>query len=344
MKSRRNALRTIGAGGAILGGAALGFGVGINPLAAARSVKITQAVTALAFIQNYVAQSQGFFKDEGLDAELVDTRGGGPDVQMVLAGRAEFTTNDGAQVLPALQKGQRLTCVLGLLNRSIINVTMRKQTADRLGLKESSSFADKVAALGGLKIGVTRPGALTWQVARANLTNAGMDPDSGASIIGVGGASALAAALENGDIDVMYISVPIGDRVVARGKAITLIDNSRGEDPNIPRFLMEGLWVVPEFLDQEPDTVAKAVRALHRASRFIVENPAERTAEAVSHVFGAIDRPVLVEGCSKVKAAVSADGKVSAEELRFTMDVLRTNGFLEEEFTLADVFDGRFLT
>ena len=340
MIDRRTVLKGIAGAGGVIG---LGLPLTGRPAVAGTAVRITQAVTALAFIPNYVAQSQGYFEAEGLDAELIDTRGGGPDVQMVLAGRAEFTTNDGAQVLPALQKGQKLVCVLNLLNRSIINVTMRTAFAEKLGVAETSPFDRKVAALKGARIGVTRPGALTWQAARANLINAGFDPDADAQIVGVGGASALAAALENGDIDAMYISVPIGDRVVARGNGITLIDNARGEDPNIPVFMMEGLWVSPDYLAKEEDTVGKAVRALHKASRFIVDNSPDAVADAVSHVFGSLDREVLVSGCARVAAAVSRSGVISEEDLRATENVLRTNGFLEREFAVSDLFDKRFI-
>lgn len=337
MVTRRSVLK----GSVALGG--LAFGGFVTPSLAAQNVRITQAVTALAFIQNYVAQSQGFFEKEGLTAEIIDTRGGGPDVQMVLAGRAEFTTNDGAQVLPAIQQGKKLTCVLNLLNRSIINVTMSTKAAAARGVKESSTIKEKIAALKDARIGVTRPGALTWQLARSNLINGGMDPDKDAEIIGVGGASALAAALENDNIDAMYISVPIGDRVVARGKGITLIDNARGEDPNIPFFMMEGLWVTPEYLKEHPDIVGNGVRALHKASKFIVDSKPEAVADAVSHVFGSIDRPVLVGACERVAKAVSADGRVSKSELDSTINVLRTNGFLKREFTVSDVFDAQFI-
>lgn len=340
MITRRTMMKGVAGTAGALG---LGLPLAARPAAAATSVSITQAVTALAFIQNYVAQSQGFFEAEGLDVQLVDTRGGGPDVQMVLAGRAEFTTNDGAQVLPALQKGQKLVCVLNLLNRSIINVTMRTAYAEEHGITEASPFEKKVAALKGARIGVTRPGALTWQAARANLINAGMDPDADAQIIGVGGASALAAALENDDIDAMYISVPIGDRVVARGNGITLIDNARGEDPNIPVFMMEGLWVSPDYLASEEETVGKAVRALAMASQFITANKPEAVADAVSHVFGSLDREVLVQACARVAAAVCRSGAVSEADLRATESVLRVNGFLEREFEVAEVFDGRFI-
>src|SRR5690606_5094397 len=118
-----------------------------------------------------------------------------------------------------------------------------------------------------------------------------------------------------------YISVPIGDRVVARGNGITLIDNARGEDPNLPVFMMEGLWVSPAYLAREEVTVGKAVRALANASAFITASTPEAVADAVSHVFGSLDREVLVQACASVAAAVSRSGVVTEQDLRATESV-----------------------
>ena len=83
-------------------------------------------------------------------------------MQLVLGGRAELTVNDGAQILPALAQGQKLICVLGLLNRSIVNATISKAAAQKIGLAEATNFKERIKLLKGLKIGVTRAGALTW--------------------------------------------------------------------------------------------------------------------------------------------------------------------------------------
>jgi len=308
-----------------------------------RSIRVTQAVTSLSYIHSYVAQSQGFFKQAGLAAELVDTGGGGPDVQLVLAGRAELTVNDGAQVLPALQQGQALKCVMSLLDKSIINATIRKETADRLGITASTPFAEKIAKLKGLKIGVTRPGALTWQQARFNLISAGLNPDRDAEVIGIGGASALGAALENGRVDVIYISMPIGERLVQSGKGILLVNNSRGEDPRLASFMMEGLWATPEFIKANRDVVARAVKAYARAGAFIRDARIEDVVAAVKPVLGSVGDEVLLEGAKGVRSAVSRTGRMDNAELAATQLVLRENGALNREFKLDDVFDGSFL-
>lgn len=316
------------------------------PLARAqnlKAVKVTQAVSSLAYIQSFVAQQNGYFKAEGLDAELVNTGGGGPDVQIVLAGRAEFTVNDGAQVLPAVQQGQKLTCVLALLNRSIVNVTMRKQSADRLGIREGMPVAEKIRRLKGQKIGVTRPGALTWQMARYNFVAAGMDPDKDAEITGMGDAPSLAAALRQGNLDAIYISVPIGEAIVGQGAGITLIDNSRGEDPGLPAFLMEGLWVTPGYLKGNRQVVAKAVAAYRKASAFVVDHSPQDVAKVLKPVFSGLAPEVLVEGVRRVQQAVSRDGSVDAAQFEATQKVLEVNGVLKKKLALADVYDASLL-
>lgn len=337
--SRRAALRT-------LGGTALAAGWGAPSAwaqAAPLPVKVTQAVTSLAYVQSFVAQQRGYFQQEGLSAELVATGGGGPDVQIVLAGRAEFTVNDGAQVLPAVQQGQKLTCVLALLNRSIVNVTMRKATAERLAISATTPVADRIRSFKGLKIGVTRPGALTWQMARYNVINAGMDPDRDVQIVGLGDAPSLAAALRQGNLDAIYISVPIGETLVAQGAAVTLIDNARGEDPSLASFLMEGLWATPEFIRTRRPVVEKAVAAYRKASTWLLQSPPEQIAQTLKPVFSGLADDVLLEGVRRVKQAVSPTGAVDAAMLETTQKVLAVNGVLKKTMALADIYDPSFV-
>jgi NitT/TauT family transport system substrate-binding protein len=308
-----------------------------------RKITITQAVPSLAFIQNYVAQSQGFFKDAGLEVEIVVTQGGGNDVKAVLSGDAAFTANDGAQVIPAIVRGQRLTCVQALLNKNIVNVSMSVAAAKKLGVSAADPIAKRLALLKGLNIGVTQPGALTWQLARFNLVKAGFNPDRDATIVGLGGGPAVAAALEKGDVDVIYISVPIGERIVSGGKAITYIDNAKGDDPNLATFMMEGLWAQPGFIDKNPGTVRAMVTALQRASAFIVNSPIEKTVEALKPALGSMGEPLLKLGVEKVRPSVASTGRFTQRDLDVTQGVLLENKIIARKVTLQEVFTDRFL-
>ena len=308
-----------------------------------KPLRITHAVTSLAYMQSYIAQQNGYFEQAGFAAQIIDTGGGGPDVQLVLGGRAELTVNDGAQIFPALQQGQKLVCVLALLDRSIINATISKAAAKRVGFTEAMPFDQRLKLLKGMKIGVTRAGALTWQQARFNLVAAGLDPDRDAQVVAVGGPPALAAALENGAIDVMYISMPIGEKLIAEGKALSFVDNARGEDPKLPSFLMEGLWTTPDYLAANRSTVEAAVSAYKKASKFIRESPPEKVVAALKPALGSLGDAILLDSVQRIQPAVSETGKMTAQQLETTQAVLKLNGFLQRTFTLAEVFDGSLI-
>jgi NitT/TauT family transport system substrate-binding protein len=324
-------------------GAAL-FSAGINPTVSlaqggGKPLRITHAVTSLAYMQSYVAQQNGYFAEAGFAPQIIDTGGGGPDVQLVLGGRAELTVNDGAQIFPALQQGQKLVCVLGLLNRSIVNVTIGKAAAQRIGFVETMPFESRLKLLKGLKIGVTRAGALTWQLARFNLVSAGLDPERDAQVVAVGGPPALAAALENGAIDVIYISMPIGERLIGEGKALSFINNAMGDDPKLSKFLMEGLWTTPDYLAANRATVQAAVGAYRKASQFIRDSAPEAVVAALKPALGSLGDAVLLDSVKRIQPAVSASGEVTTEELDATQSVLKLNGVLNRTFALSEVFD-----
>jgi NitT/TauT family transport system substrate-binding protein len=337
MINRRNLV--IGLGSGVLGASIKGPSFAQT----LQNIRVTHAVTSLAYVQSYVAKQNGYFADAGLAAQLVDTGGGGPDVQLVLGGRAEMTVNDGAQVLPALQQGQKLTCVLSLLNRSIVNATMRTETAQRLGIVESTSFKEKISKLKGLKIGVTKAGALTWQLARFNLVSAGLDPEKDAQVVAIGGPPALAAALENGAVDLIYISMPVGERLVREGKAITFVNNAKGEDPKLKNFMMEGLWATPDYIASNREIVSAAVKAYAKASAFIVSSTPEEVARVLMPVLGSLGESVLIDAMSSIQPAISRTGYIDEKELNATQDVLSMNGFLNKKFTLDDVFNPGFV-
>jgi NitT/TauT family transport system substrate-binding protein len=310
--------------------------------AGGKPLRITHAVTSLAYMQSYVAAQNGYFNQAGLTAQIIDTGGGGPDVQLVLGGRAEMTVNDGAQILPALQQGQKLICVLSLLNRSIVNATISKAAAAKYGITDYMPLGEKLARMKGMKIGVTRPGALTWQLARFNLVSAGLNPDKDAQVVAVGGPPALAAALDNGAVDVIYISMPIGEKLIQEGKATSFVNNARGEDPKLAHFMMEGLWTTPDYLSANRSTVEAAVSAYKKASDFIRTSPPEAVVAALMPALGSLGEAVLLDSVKRIQPAVSETGKLSPGEFDTTQALLKLNGFLTSSFAIADVFDGSF--
>lgn len=307
-------------------------------------VKVTQAVSSLAYAQNYVALRTGLYKKRDLAVETIVTDGGGPDVQAVLTNSAEFTFNDGCQVMTALSDDRRLVAVAAAFDRPLVNATISQKAAAKLGLDASTPVSDRLAALKGLRIGVTAPGALTWQLARFDLAGAGYDPDKDAKLVALGGGPAVQAALENDQVDVIYISVPFGEAAVARGTGMTLVNNAMGENPALPSFMMEGLWASPETIESEPELVQAMVDATVEASEFLSSSEPAEIAKVLRPDFSGFDEGTLLAAVEMLQSAVSTDGRWSGDAAANTWGVLEANGLANPDTPdIETVFDESFL-
>lgn len=280
-------------------------------------LRATQAASTLAFVQVNLARAKGLFTDEGLAVEQLSTNGGGPDLQALIAGEADFNVGAGTYQTDAFRQGRKILNVFNTLERNIINFAMHVDVAKERGITEKMPFKDKLAALKGLKLGATRPGALTFQQAEYLVRLAGFTPQKEVQVVAAGEGPALVAALETRQIDVLVQSVPVPETTIARGKAMMFVNNAAGEDPGLVPFNMENVFTRPDFADQNPNTVARFVRAIRRANELLARETASSLAAALANdeFFRTTDRAVLEAGITSVKAAANRTGVLDRQAL-----------------------------
>ena len=310
---------------------------------APRKVKMTLPVVALTTAPVYLAEAKGYFAQEGLSVELNVTGGGGPDIKALIAGDVDFTYTASDQVILPWQEGKRLTMVMGVIPRALINWAMHKDVAQAKGITEKSPLADKLKALRGLTIGSTQPGSLTANLAAYTLRKAGLVPQQDANVIPVGSGLTWLAALEQRKVDVALMSPPLPDTAVARGFAILLIDNARGEDPALAEFLQQVFVTRPDVIQKDPELVRKLVRALLRANQWALAAKPEEIADALQTSMGATPRDALMTGIKATVPAYSRDGRITERALKAAADVMEVAGILKKRPTLADIATNDFL-
>ncbi len=309
-----------------------------------KKVKITQAVESLIFIPTYVARAKGFFVEEGLEVEQISTGGGGPEVQALIAGEADFAVAGATYHLSAMQQGKKLLAVANLGNKMAVNFAIHKAVAAERGITETMPFEEKLKRIKGLTFGPTRPGALTWQVGEYIVRRAGLDPQKDVKMVAAGAGPTLLAALEQRKIDVLIQSIPVPETAVHRGHALMLFNLAKGEDPLFDEFMLESLLVRPDWARANADLVRRAVRAHLKASRWIGEQSPEQIAQAVKAVMkvGFPDE-VLVAGVASLKKAFPADGVVTERALTISQDMMEKAGELKTRFKLSEVFTTEYL-
>ena len=92
-------------------------------------VKITQPSESLSYMPIYVGRAKDFFKEAGIDLELVVTRGDGPDVQALMAKEVEFVATPPHHLYTLYLQNRKLLGICGILGRCGINMVITKDAA-----------------------------------------------------------------------------------------------------------------------------------------------------------------------------------------------------------------------
>jgi NitT/TauT family transport system substrate-binding protein len=306
-------------------------------------IRITQPAESLSYMPIYVARAQQWFAAEGLDPEIVITRGDGPDVNALMAGDVEFVATPPHYLYTLFLKGQHLLGVGGILGRCGISLAISRSAAAARGVTEQSPLADKLRALKGLTIGVSAPGSLTYNIAEYYARRAGLALQTDVKIVPIGANAAIIAAMQHGIIDCAANNSPLTDELVQRGLAGWLINNTLGEDPALKDFLHAVIYVRPDYLQNNPDVVRRMLRALVRAEKFIHDNPVETIAPLLRPYFKSLDEPVFLSAIRNVREAVIPDGKMTEAASDGYENVLLSIGYLKQKVPFDAVFTNAYL-
>src|SRR5215468_5118579 len=131
----------------------------------------------LYYLPLTIAETKGYFKEEGLNVTINDLKGGSQSLQALLGGSVEAVTGAYEHTIRMQMKGQNIKAVIELGRFPGIVLGVRKDLAGQI-----KSPAD----LKGRKIAVTAPGSSTAMFATYLMAKAGLKPDD-AVFVGAGG-------------------------------------------------------------------------------------------------------------------------------------------------------------
>jgi NitT/TauT family transport system substrate-binding protein len=289
----------------------------------------------------YVAQDAGYFEEEGVTVEVVEIEAGTDSVAALVSGNANVADVGFDDLLELASEGEEgLIMVQNILSRVTLTMVMDPDIAAEKGVTRDSPIEDRYAALEGLRIGITSPGAPTDKYMRYYLRQAGLDPDQDAEIIPIGGGSSLLAALESKQIDVFHLSPPPPYVAEAEGFGVVLIDGPAGDVEEFKDFLYTAWAANQEWAEANPEAMSAFNAALDRAMEDISADPASAV-EVVSAGVGSEDPEITQRTLEALLPALSTDGCFSEEAVRSSLDIMFEAEIIEEE---GDSAEGVFWT
>jgi len=161
-----------------------------------KSLRVSYPAPATVYLPLWVANDAGFFRKNGIDAELVHVGSSPISMAAFLAGEIDILGGGGSAGPNAYLRGQRdLVFFAAMNNKFVFSIY-------------SNPAIGSLSAMRGKRVGVTRFGGTMDFATRHFLKLGGFDPNRDVNMVQVGRAQDILSALAAGSVDVGTMAFP----------------------------------------------------------------------------------------------------------------------------------------
>jgi ABC-type nitrate/sulfonate/bicarbonate transport system substrate-binding protein len=263
----------------------------------------------LQFMSFWVAVGAGLFKEEGLDVQIVTPPSPQGAPQLLLQGRAEVAVLPPPMYLPLIGQQQPIVIFANLLVNDQINLIVRKDVLEARKLSPNAPLAERLQGIKGLKVGIASgpPTRL-----RALFASVGLDVDRDIQMIIVPPLEQNQAFGEN-RVDALYAHTPFLERALVQQNAVILVNQSRGEVPQLTGRQIHSLVTTRSFVSSKPEVLAALTRAILRAQRLVHADQKAAVDAVLQAGIPGLDRRLVETIVSIYEPAIPQTPEVSIE-------------------------------
>ncbi len=289
-----------------------------------KKVRLGSSSTNVSFLAIYTALHRGFYRDEGIDLEIIQMAANLTSTA-VLAGDLDYSAAVTGLIGGAV-RGRPTKVLLFTVERPLLFLMSKKEITDPKQLR-------------GKKIAGSSPGGSATLLGYKVLRHFGLEPGRDVSVLPMGGTAAgRFAVLESGVVDASLLSVP--ENIIAMEKGY----NELIFLGDIVKFAQNGFGTSEKKIRENPDEVYKMVRATLRGLQFVWD---KKNQDAVTDImmkqWRVTDRKMAAEMAKQVTRVLTKDANVDPASIQELIDSQRENAKVSKPMTVADVVDYRFV-
>lgn len=215
------------------------------------------------------ATALGLFAQAGVTVES-SASNRGTNIAALQGGDVDIVLGDPGEATRARARNLPVKLFISTVNRYASHIVVKKEILAKLGIDETSAVDKKTAALRGLKMGTTGPGAAPDALLRYMASLGKIDPERDMQLVSIqGGGPGMIAALQQGAIDGFCLSSPTADLGIQRGGCSYLFQMAL----NPPSSLREYQYIVASTSEQtiktKRDALVRYARGIALALRAI---------------------------------------------------------------------------
>ena len=288
-----------------------------QPASKTETVRIAYPSRGVTVLPLRIAQVQGFFHQERLDAELIQMRAG-----ITLTALTTGDLDYGApldSLVRAAARGQPLKAVVSFVNKPMHYLVARPQIAT-------------VGELRGRTIALNSFGSAEQLTLYAILKSHGIDAEKKeVQIVFLGDSPVRLEALKRNIVDATMVLIPYV--ILASNSGLKVL----GHAGSFMELSTPGLGTTDRIVKQKPDQVRRVVRAVVKAMLFMRKNREESVRIIMSWL--SLNRDVAEKSYDMALDSFSEDGSPSRKGLMTSIELAG----IKEDVPLSKVFDFSFL-
>ncbi len=273
-----------------------------------RDVKIAVgSKVGLFFLPTMLAEYLGYYKDEGLNVQIVDLGSGGKALEALVGKSVDVTS--GAYDHTVQLNAKNIPLEAFVLQAKLADYavgTVKGKIPDYRSPKD----------LKGKKIGISSPGAGSDMFLKLVLAKSGVKPED-VSVISVGLGSAAVAAVQRGELDAIANNDPVLT-VLQESGDIRVIADARTPEGSKEYYGSETypagcFFAYSDFIKDNPNTVQGLTNAMVRTLRWLHQATPDQVMKVLPKEFAGGHPAILRKMLLKLLPTYSPDGVFPAD-------------------------------
>ncbi len=251
-------------------------------------VRLSEVTHSIFYAPQYVALTQGFFKEEGLDIELSNGQGADKVMTAVLSGQVDIGfAGPEASVYVYNEGKEDYSVVFAQLTNGDGTFLMGRQPAPNF----------KWSDLKGKTVIGGRKGGMPAIVLQYVLSKTGLTPGKDVSIDTTMQFAAMPGAFIGGKGDYVIIFEPTASSMEKEGKAyiVASLGKESGEVPYTAYFTKKST------IAKNPQLIQKFTNAIYKGQRWVDSHSSEEIAKAIRPQFPDDNEALLVSAVKRYK-------------------------------------------
>ena len=287
-------------------------------------VSIGISITDSTFLPIYLAEAQGYFKQEGLDATLTTFHGGSDLVRGVVSNSVDIGLSSPAGVISAIKAGQDVKIFFGGFNQAPFALC---------AIPSIKTLADAK----GKRFGISRFGSSTDELTRYMLTAQHINPKTDVRIIQGGGSASRLAAMEAGQLDAALFAIPFD--LIAAEKGYNVIVKQTDVMPDFP---IQSFFARESYIKSHQAVIKAVLRAFIRGVRLAKSNKALAVETLIKTV--RIKKQYAEKAYLSLVGGWREDGRLASDGgMKAFFDMAMASGHIKAPWSKDKYWDNTFV-